>query len=121
MPDRIQQTRKPGWRKPEGAVSVARPSRWGNPYRVVQMPCTLGGQCWTVEFRGAVLSQHIDTRELAQARAVELFRDVVRRDSPGWDEYRQRVRTELRGRDLMCFCKRGTPCHADVLLEIANG
>lgn len=28
---------------------------------------------------------------------------------------------ELRGRDLACWCPPGLPCHADVLLEIANG
>ena len=27
---------------------------------------------------------------------------------------------ELRGRDLVCTCRRGEPCHADVLLELAN-
>lgn len=27
---------------------------------------------------------------------------------------------ELRGFDLACWCKEGDPCHADVLLEIAN-
>jgi hypothetical protein len=26
----------------------------------------------------------------------------------------------LRGRDLACWCPIGQPCHADVLLEIAN-
>lgn len=30
------------------------------------------------------------------------------------------VRRELAGRDLACWCKPGDPCHADVLLEIAN-
>ncbi|ATN65310.1 hypothetical protein A3857_18520 [Cereibacter sphaeroides] len=28
---------------------------------------------------------------------------------------------ELRGKDLACWCQPGAPCHADVLLEIANG
>ncbi len=28
--------------------------------------------------------------------------------------------TELRGKDLACWCKPDQPCHADVLLEIAN-
>ncbi len=41
-----------------------------------------------------------------------------------WDdeqrEYRERVRQELRDRDLMCVCA-PMPCHGDVLLEIANG
>jgi len=27
---------------------------------------------------------------------------------------------ELRGKNLMCWCEIGAPCHADVLLEIAN-
>ena len=27
---------------------------------------------------------------------------------------------ELRGRDLICTCKPSEPCHADVLLELAN-
>jgi len=36
MPRRIQQRRTKGWRKPPGAVSVARPSRWGNPFPVEQ-------------------------------------------------------------------------------------
>jgi hypothetical protein len=30
------------------------------------------------------------------------------------------IKRELRGKDLACFCKPGSPCHADVLLEIAN-
>ena len=28
--------------------------------------------------------------------------------------------TELRGKNLACFCKLSDPCHADVLLELAN-
>jgi hypothetical protein len=32
MPERIQLRRSEGWRKPPGAVVVARPSRWGNPF-----------------------------------------------------------------------------------------
>ena len=27
---------------------------------------------------------------------------------------------DLAGRDLMCFCPLGQPCHADILLTIAN-
>jgi uncharacterized protein DUF4326 len=32
-PKRIRLSRRPGWRKPPGAV-VSRPTRWGNPYPV---------------------------------------------------------------------------------------
>lgn len=32
MPKRIQLSRRAGWRKSEGAVVVARPTKWGNPF-----------------------------------------------------------------------------------------
>jgi hypothetical protein len=32
----------------------------------------------------------------------------------------EQVRNELRGRDLACHCPLDEPCHADVLIEIAN-
>lgn len=28
--------------------------------------------------------------------------------------------SQLRGKDLACWCKEGEPCHADILLELAN-
>lgn len=31
------------------------------------------------------------------------------------------IKRELRGKDLACWCPLGQPCHADVLLELANG
>lgn len=34
-------------------------------------------------------------------------------------ELAEMARRELRGKDLACWCPSG-PCHADVLLEIAN-
>jgi hypothetical protein len=33
-PKRVQQQRTKGWRKPDGAISVARPHKWGNPFKV---------------------------------------------------------------------------------------
>lgn len=38
-----------------------------------------------------------------------------------WEQtgLRQRIRDELRGKDLICFCK-PKPCHADMLLVIAH-
>ena len=32
MPERIQRKRTKGWRMPEGAIYVGRPTKWGNPY-----------------------------------------------------------------------------------------
>ncbi|MDP6564592.1 MAG: DUF4326 domain-containing protein, partial [Alphaproteobacteria bacterium] len=30
------------------------------------------------------------------------------------------IKRELAGRDLACWCRLDGPCHADVLLDIAN-
>jgi hypothetical protein len=83
----VQLRRTKGWRKPDGAVVVARPSRWGNPYRVGP--------------------------DRTAAEAVALYRAHV---ADRVDE----IRAELAGRDLCCWCPPSRPCHADVLLELAD-
>ena len=96
MPKRIQLQRKKGWRKPEGAIVVARPAAWGNPYKVGD----------TVEVDGRLV-------RVTQAIAVALFRIWV-------EQYADYARETLAGHDLACWCPLDQPCHADVLLEIAN-
>lgn len=34
-PKRIQRRRVKGWRKPEGTISVCRPSKYGNPFKIM--------------------------------------------------------------------------------------
>ena len=112
MPKRIQQKRTKGWRKPEGAVSVARPSKWGNPYVVMQF----GGE-WGVGCHyggGIVWAGAEQTRECAHLKVVSTYRGLIADDTT-LDP------AELRGKDLMCWCPLDLPCHADVLLELANG
>jgi hypothetical protein len=91
MPNRIQLSRRKGWRKPPGTVVVARPHRWGNPYRV-----------------GLEASD--------AAEAVALYREHLLRH-PRLVELAAR---ELAGKDLACWCPPDQPCHADVLLEIGG-
>ena len=126
MPKRIQLRRTKGWRKPEGAVVVARPTKWGNPFRVGRRSWTMQhgrkvGEQWVVyDDNGVDYPVLGATREGAIARCVELFE---------WDLTApiasrvtvEDVRRELAGRDLACWCPPDQPCHADVLLEIANG
>ena len=91
-PKRIKVKRQKGWRLPEGAVFVGRPSRWGNPYR---------------------LGKEADSRE----RVVEMYREMLDRLPP---EELRALLEPLKGRDLACWCPEDAPCHADVLLELAN-
>lgn len=97
-PQRIQRRRIKGWRMPEGAVNCCRPGPWGNPF-------TPGKPYRTV------IGTLIEVRDADHA--VRLYRPIA------WAQ-RERIIRELRGKTLMCFCKVGAPCHADLLLDIAN-
>ena len=112
-PVRIQLSRKKGWRKPEGAVVVTRPSMWGNPFAA--------RDCREAGYAG--------TDEQIAARCVGAFRVWL---GPHWrnnwsgpesEDARAKILTRLpylRGKDLCCWCRLDQTCHADVLLEIAN-
>lgn len=111
-PKRIQRKRTRGWKAPEGAVNVTRPGKWGNPFTV----------------KGALESGYAKTEDEAQKLVVECFREWIRGGQQWWQggesmERRYYMTTnmaDLRGKDLMCWCPLDQPCHADVLLEIAN-
>lgn len=104
MASRIQLSRAKGWRMPPDTVKVDRSTRWGNPFRVgdsVQI---------TPDAPVAVC--------FSQAEAVEAYRALM--STPAMASHRADIRAQLAGKDLACWCKPGTPCHADVLLDIAN-
>jgi hypothetical protein len=54
-----------------------------------------------------------------RAHAVELLRAWLAYEW-GPEDYKM-ARRELSGKDLACWCPLDSPCHGDVLLEIANG
>ena len=115
-PRRLQRQRSAGWRKPAGAVCVSRPSRYGNPYRI-----TRTGHAWTVRHvdpAGAVLAHHGDfaTKIDAAVQATALYRILLTNDPA----LLVAVRRDLAGRDLLCWCPPGAPCHGDILLDVAN-
>ena len=118
-PLRVQQRRTKGWRKPEGAVAVGRGTRWGNPYRVVRAPA--GGTWFVLDRAGRPLTE-VEAQEDGRREAVDLYRAAVSdgRIDPGGDPWFTSDGGLLRGKDLMCWCPLDQPCHADVLLELAN-
>ena len=74
---------------PLNAVYIGRPSRYGNPYHI-------GPDGNRVE----VIQKYRDW--------IENMVSSGRRDL-----------SELRGKDLVCWCK-PLPCHGDVLVDMAN-
>lgn len=106
MPDRIQLSRAKGWRMPKGAVKVDRSTLWGNPFQV-----GVHGTAVECVHRFALLCGGLicisDPKIEVQHQQLFL---VHLRSSIG----------KLRGRDLACWCRDSQPCHADVLIELAN-
>jgi hypothetical protein len=121
MPQRIQLRRNKGWRKPEGAVVVARPSKWGNPFKV-------GTVINRVAMTYLRMSHVAEIRVSDRAEAVIAYQswlDGLPLLAGGHDlapppPTSTEIREALRGRDLACWCPLDQPCHADVLLEVAN-
>lgn len=121
MPERIQRKRTKGWRMPEGAVYVGRPTVWGNPFTVMNGH-RQGWLVWDDRDRLGLTNQvtsdgflrAFSSKAAAIRFAVRLFRRSL---TP---EARDQIRTALAGRDLTCWCPLDSPCHGDVLLEIAN-
>lgn len=110
MPKRIQRKRTKGWRMPRGVVYVGRGSRWGNPFVVGEEPH------WHLQDQYRVAA--VATPE----QAVDLFRRHLIFTINYQIEDGTCISTllELRGKDLACWCPLDKPCHADVLLELAN-
>jgi hypothetical protein len=106
---------------PAGAVYVGRPTRWGNPYIVGQVGNIRRWTGYFVGEHGNDAASHGDysSKEEATARAVELYRLHTGPDGD-YELDAGEVRQALSGRDLVCWCPLGQPCHADVLLEFAN-
>lgn len=129
MPRRIQRKRTAGWRMPEGAVYVGRPSRWANPYalkRLFSRDDPL--RPYLDAAVGNVLG--LDTRisdaysllpPAVPSVAVEAYWLYVKANPYQMLE----MGRQLEGRDLACWCAilsdgAYVPCHADVQLSIVN-
>lgn len=100
-PVRVQLRRSKGWRMPPNTVSVARPTVYGNPFRVGALGVS------------------------DAAAAVEKFRRLVSKPDDKQEDRHAfltpaRIRQDLSGKNLACWCPIDAPCHADVLLELAN-
>ena len=114
-PRRIQRRRTAGWRLPVNAVIVSRPSRFGNPFTL----------------KAAVEAEMGDPHSACATNYAEWLRVGT---EGGWYEEAYRIGRQiydrrrilanlhlLRGKDLACTCPLDKPCHADVLLKLANG
>lgn len=112
---------------PEGAVYVGRPRLWGNPYSLDDVRAVYPEVDPADRPAAAV---RLYRRELehfgmltdydyvvGEARWYDTQAAIARSGAQSMGEYAPHA---LRGRDLVCWCPLDQPCHADVLLELAN-
>lgn len=123
MVERIQLSRRKGWRMPPNTVMVSRPTKWGNPWPVDHEGTAI--HCLTMGLDGG------DKKDRA-ASAVDLYRRWLTGGKvnelvaaflaipPGPPPALRHIQRDLRGKNLACWCPLDGPCHADVLIELAN-
>lgn len=130
MAERIQRRRSLGWRMPEGAVYVGRPSKWGNPFRyrtregLARVPA-IDGSPWEYEGRISAAGTSHDVyhpdgtwtahtiRYMTRAECVEMYRRALVAPDRHFHIHVglglpwlsvEDVQRELAGRDLACWC-----------------
>ena len=119
-------------------VIVTRPGKWGNPFDF-----RASEHCWTALAFGCrgdpagrqeasvkAFRQWVEPRPGCRTVEQEFqvgldgkdgkFVGIAPRVTAGGAPSLDDIRRELAGKNLACWCKPGAPCHADVLLEIAN-
>jgi hypothetical protein len=108
MPKRIQRKRTKGWKMPANSIYVGRPTKWGNPYHV--------GYSYADEDSDELRSW-ID---ISAETAIQFYIEAIQGAYPCVPFTINEIRQELTGKDLVCWCPLDQPCHADVLLRLAN-
>lgn len=121
MPVRIQRLRKKGWKAPAGTINCTRPSHYGNPFKIGHwyMKGDAGGRrdafaMIYTEALGGSQDERFTQIKTAE-EAVEWYRWYIEVTNA-----KPRIRRDLAGANLMCFCPLSSACHVDLLLEIAN-
>lgn len=131
-PQRIQRRRAKGWRMPERAIYVGRPTKWGNPIRIT---AERGRYCTMYRVHGSPMDRmggpaycRLDVARYVATTDFES--DLLNGRYPNYPSLDE-IRAELAGHDLACWCppRPRNPngslgkmnCHGDVLLELANG
>lgn len=108
MPVRIQRKRTKGWKMPENTIYVGRPSSYGNPFRIGNDVSGYG-----------VLKDNEDCVAVYN-QWIKLQLSGAYGERPDWRKDTLQMLSKLKGKNLACWCRKSHPCHADVLLELAN-
>ena len=128
-PKRIQRKRTKGWRMPPGTIYVGRPTKWGNPFKLMRdnlIHCDATHRRKILHPWVIFDNDNMWLGDTGLQEVIRLYRQWV------WGYLSDNniviptrltgneIKKQLCGKDLACWCPLDKPCHADVLIEIAN-
>ena len=116
---RIQRKRTKGWRMPSNTIYVGRPTKYGNPFRLIDgmmfyycVNRTILSP-WIIYDNGKNDYMYEDVIGFYKMWIMEKLTDEI--GLPPVPDIE-----ELRGKDLACWCKPMNYCHVDVLIELLS-
>lgn len=125
IPIRIQRKRTKGWTMPENTVSVTRPGPYGNPFKIghhykkydpgAGIPRMGMRFIYTEAFEGYQDKTYTTIKTVEES--IEWYKWYL---STYGEDFIKKIKEKLAGKNLMCWCRVGDPCHADLLLELVN-
>jgi hypothetical protein len=117
VPQRVQRSRAKGWQNPEHTIYVGRPTIFGNPFvtgpgrDAVKLYRQWLDGVWSPSELLVILgwerrkrSEQFNLLDQLHAQRLRVLKQLP----------------HLRGWNLSCWCALESPCHASVLLELAN-
>lgn len=106
---RIQRKRTKGYKMPDNAIYVGRPTKFGNPFQAGK---------WYIPVDACLSNPFSPEWKLCKTieQSVELYREYIEREV----KYKRLDLHELIGHNLACWCNLKNCCHADVLIEMIN-
>ena len=128
-PVRVKRERKSGWKMPPNTVYVGRGTKWGNPFKVVEVAenefhvVAKENDTWNVLLK---TSSHDEALNFSLKSYQYWLMPYTHKDGDIEKFYQstavlESIVSELKGKDLACWCNLESKCHAEILLRLANG
>jgi hypothetical protein len=121
--ERIQRKRTKGYKMPENTIYVGRPTKWGNPFKLV-------GDMIYIDagYRRANIDKWVFYNYGTIDDVVALYEllltnkyDCYNPDVLYWqNHFRKLDFSALKGSNLSCFCSLNQPCHVDAIMKHLN-
>ena len=131
--ERIQRKRTAGWRMPEDGVYAGRGSAYGNPFAIVKIKerqynnpyycikLVIINELSLQIYQTIDLNQYFEPNQVKKV-AVKLYEKYIKLDhqEAGNNSILSKMRRELPGKKIVCWCPLDQPCHVDIIIKLIN-